>query len=397
MRILFLALDVSLSKQRGDTIHVLELVRSMSLLGHDVGLIVGADGPVRSLLPAQVEVRVARGRDLSVLAGIRAFLGDSPVDVVYERRFSPKMGFAVTALRNLPLVLEVNGILDEELAFQGFPRGRPSAIKARIRKTMIRRVSRIVAVSPSIAQDLVRMYDLDPSRVRVIGNGVNTERFRPMPKGEACARLGYSPAAPRVVFVGNLVGWRDFEVVLRAVARLGAEFPGLEVLLVGSGPEEAAIRSAARSFDGESVRFLGEVSYPEVPVYIAAGDLCLLPERPRDVEISPLKLFEYLACGRPVAASRVRGMNLVESQRVGRLFAPGDSADLSKVLAEMLHDPAGRAAMGARGRDYVERERSWTSVAKKVLQVLEEVAPLPPDRRPMTRMARTQKEGRGTR
>jgi len=373
MRILFLALDVDLSKHRGDTIHAVELARALSLLGHELQLVVGADGSARALLPNEVDVQVARGADLSVFAGIRAFLRKRPADVVYERRFSPKMGFAVASFSQLPLVLEVNGILRDELAFQRGHSRKPSAIKARLRKTMMQKVDRFVAVSPSIAQDLVRTYDLDASRVRVIGNGVTTERFRPMLKAEACARLGYPSEAPRVVFVGNLAGWRDFEAPLNAIVRLKAEFPTLELLIVGAGPEEDAVRSAVRSLGVDGVRFSGEVPYSDVPLYIASGDVCLVPERPRDVEISPLKLFEYLACGRPVIASRVVGMDVVESQRVGRLFMPGDPDDLAKTLADMLNDPAGRALMGSQGRSYVERERSWTSVAAKVLQVLGEV------------------------
>lgn len=372
MRILFLALDVDLAKPRGDTVHAVELARALRQLGHEVSLVVGADGPVRSLLPPDVPVRAIRGPDWRVIRMIRRIARDARPEVIYERRFSPKIGLALRALAGTPIVLELNGILREELSHgAGLPR-RP--VKDRVRAAMLRRVDRFVAVSPAIGEDLVRSFGVDASRVRVVGNGVDTDRFRPIAKEAACGEAGL-PTVPRVVFVGNLVAWRDFEVVLRALRMLRDSIPEAELLIVGGGTEEPRVRERVQELGLDpAVRYVGQVPPERVPLQIAVADIGLLPERPREVDISPLKLFEYLACGRPVVGSRVRGLELVESMGFGRLSAPGDEAEMAIALRGLFANEAARRAAGERGRSYVERERSWTAVAARVTEVLLEAS-----------------------
>jgi glycosyltransferase involved in cell wall biosynthesis len=107
-----------------------------------------------------------------------------------------------------------------------------------------------------------------------------------------------------------------------------------------------------------------------VPFYITAADLCLLPERVRTVEISPLKLFEYLACARPVVAFDVPGLALIEELGVGRLVPAGDAVAMATAIRTLLADNALRRQMGSKGREFVERERSWRGVAERVSKVL---------------------------
>src|SRR3990172_7627056 len=133
MRILFLALDIGLVHQRGDTIHAVELARALDLMGHGVTLVVGANGSARKLLPPHVDVHVARGSNWRVVRAIREFAPQVRAEVVYERRFSPKIGTAVRALVGAPLVLEVNGILREELSHGGGSVLKPRLVKDRIR------------------------------------------------------------------------------------------------------------------------------------------------------------------------------------------------------------------------------------------------------------------------
>jgi len=377
MRILFLALDVDLSKQRGDTIHVVELARAWRALGHDVAVLVGSDGPARALLPFDVVFHVAHGSGWNILATVLSVLRGFPAEVIYERRYTPKIGYVVHFLSRLPYVMEVNGVLKDELAFQNRRVSNLAFVKDRVRTFLLRRVDRFVAVSRAVAQDLVSSYGVDSSMVRVIGNGVNTERFRPIDKQEACRRLGLDAGRPRLLFVGNIVPWRDFDVMVHAMVSLTRESPDPELLIVGTGQERGRIEAMVRDSGlSDRVRFLGEVPHEEVPLFIGSADFCLLPAKRWSVDISPLKLFEYLACGRPVVASRVPGMELVEAEGVGRLVQPGDPKDLASALVDLLRDPEARRSMGARGRTFVEKERSWDAVAARVVAVLEEAAGL---------------------
>lgn len=372
MRILFLALDVDLARQRGDTVHATELAQALAGLGHEVALIVGASAGV-STANGGVRVHRATGSDLAILRSLRAIHRSHPFDVVYERRTTPKICLAVRFRAGVPVVLEVNGILRDELGFQGRPRAErgDAWIRDAIRGAMFRRVDAFVAVGQAIRDDLVASYHVDRSRVHVIGNGVNVERFRPMPKASACERVGLDPAAPRIAFAGNLVPWRDLDALLDAFAIVRERLPMAHLLILGDGQERERLAHRAEAQFGPAVTFAGEVPYAAVPEYLNAADVCALPEKVRTLDVSPLKLYEYMACARPVVAFDVPGLGWIEQAGVGLLAPPGDARELGRAMLELLMDPLTRSDVGARGRAYVEREASWSRVARDVGAILE--------------------------
>jgi len=116
------------------------------------------------------------------------------------------------------------------------------------------------------------------------------------------------------------------------------------------------------------VRFVGPVVYEEVPRHIAAADVCTAPmtrERLRSGS-SAIKVYEYLACGRPVVASRIPGLEFLESEDLGKLVPPEDAHALAAALEGVLSDAAWRRAAGERGRAFVLEHASWAAVAARV-------------------------------
>jgi len=301
----------------------------------------------------------------------------SAIDIVYERRSTPKIGFAVKTRRRIPLVMEINGILRDELHFQGRADGRTvrGLLKDRLRGALFRRVDGFIVVSEGIKDDLVARHGVDPRRVLVVGNAVNTTRFQPIAKQSACRRLELESERPRAVFVGNLVEWRDFESLLQATRLLLETVPMFELLVVGDGPARGSFEARAKALlPARTVRFAGEVPHTDVPFHIAASDFGLLPERVRSLDISPLKLFEYLSCGRPVVAFDVPGLDIVRTLGTGILVPPGDPGTLAAAMARLIGSPELVREMGRTGRAFVERERSWSSVARKTSAYLAEKA-----------------------
>ncbi len=374
MRILFLALDINLARQRGDTVHVIELAAAFSRLGHDVALVVGSAPKVPILLPKEVSVATVRGADLQVLAAVRRIANRFSPQITYERRTTPKIGFALRTLSRLPVVMELNGVLRDELLFQGreVESSMQARAKKRLRGIMLRRLDAFVAVSNAAKEDLVQTYGVSEARIRVIGNGVNLERFRPLRKGESSAATGLEDHRPRAVFIGNLVAWRDLKGMIDAFSLVLRHIPEAQLVVVGEGPERSQVEEWARSsLPRGSFLFPGEIPYDRVPHWIGAADVGMLPEHVRTVDISPIKLFEYLASARPVVAFDVAGLAFLRSLDLGRLVPPGDIPSFGQALAELLSDSDLRSQMGMRGREYVERERSWESVAMSVVRVMD--------------------------
>lgn len=277
-------------------------------------------------------------------------------------------------------MLEVNGILEDETRAQARSPKVRTMLKSRIRRFMLKGAARIIAVSRGIQDHLVTGYRLDPRCVVVVPNGANTTLFRQLDKGSCRREVGLARDGPVICFVGNMVRWQGVDVLVRAVAQLKSRTPALIALLVGAGPERDRLRSLASSLGvSHNVRFVGPVAYEKVPIYIGASDVCLAPfEQSR--KASPIKIFEYLACARPVIASDVDEIGeFLRSCGGGLVVPPNNVSAVADAIFQLLADPIESAAMGARGAEVVLAERSWLNTARRVGAVLEDIRMGPAD------------------
>jgi len=170
-------------------------------------------------------------------------------------------------------------------------------------------------------------------------------------------------------FAGSFYGYEGLDVLLDAFARLAARDPALGLLLLGGGPQEAALRErASRLGVSERVVFTGRVPHQEVARYYDLLDALVYPRRSiRLTElVTPLKPLEAMAQGRIVLASDVGGhRELVRDGETGFLFPAGDADALAQAIATALERRADWLRIAANARRFVEAERNWAaSVAR---------------------------------
>jgi glycosyltransferase involved in cell wall biosynthesis len=149
-------------------------------------------------------------------------------------------------------------------------------------------------------------------------------------------------------------------------------------ILVGDGEQEPLLRQKVREYKLEQeIKFTGRVTYEQVVYYINACDIAIAPftkERNSIIGVSPLKVYEYLACGRPVIASRLDGIKeVIEEGKCGYLFEPGDAEELAKRIIQSYQERDALQEMGLRGRRLVENKYSWRMTAKRIVKVLNEI------------------------
>ena len=219
----------------------------------------------------------------------------------------------------------------------------------------------VVAISRALAARLVAAHpSLDPALLRVEHDGVDLGRFRDAPSAPAArARLGWGEASLTAGYAGHLYAGRGVETILALAAR----FPGVAFKLMGGEPEAVLrVRGEALARGLANVELLGFVPNQALPLYLAACDVLLMPYGRRvqasggsetGAFASPLKMFEYMAAGRAILASRLPGVLEVLHDENAVLCEPDDLESWAAGLARVAEEGA-RARVGARARADVE-------------------------------------------
>ena len=234
-----------------------------------------------------------------------------------------------------------------------------------IEKTAVEAADRVIAVSATMREDILAHFRVDPSKVIVIHNGIDPERFRPTDKRDALD--GFGVRTPYVLFVGRITDQKGIFHLLEAATRLP---PGVQVVLCASAPDtpeiEARLRRAVSAHP--NVVWINEMVPHDVVTQLyshAAVFAC-----PSVYEPFGLINLEAMACETPVVASAVGGiLEVVVDGETGLLVEPARPDVLAEALTRVLANPALGRSMGRAGRRRVETRFSWSSVAERTEQV----------------------------
>jgi glycosyltransferase involved in cell wall biosynthesis len=210
--------------------------------------------------------------------------------------------------------------------------------------------AKTVAVSEAVRAELLSEGAVEPSRIVVIRNGVDAQRFTAVDAARARAALGVPGDGLVVGAAGRLARVKGFDVLLSALARVRRSGVGALLTIAGDGPEREALQlRAARLGIAASVRFLG--GRRDVVNVYSASDVVVLPSRQ---EGSPNALLEAMSCGRATVSAAVGGVpELVEHGRSGLLVGANDADALAAGIRRLLSDAGERRRMGEAARQRV--------------------------------------------
>lgn len=377
MKITYVCTDpgVPVFGTKGASIHVQEVIRALHTLGHDVTLVarrLGGEAPADLMGVRVVLLPVCPGgtpaaRERWLLdantATRDAVLDAGDCDFVYERHALWSHAPMETARAlGVPGVLEVNApLVQEQSAFRTL-HDVTSASDAAFRS--FGAATSIVAVSESVAQ-YIRSAEPACAPVHVVPNGVNTDRFH--------ARVAPALPAPDLVtigFIGSLKPWHGVEVLLDAFARLHTSHPHTRLLIVGDGPERAALERRASALNiAPHTRFTGAVDAARIPSLVTSMEITTAPyPQIQGCYFSPLKVFEYMACARAVVASRTGQVrDIIRDGVNGVLCEPGDATSLAHALASLVDSPDTRMRLGAAARSDAVASMTWLHVARTIV------------------------------
>jgi glycosyltransferase involved in cell wall biosynthesis len=315
----------------------------------------------------------SRREVLANLLAYARFLDAVKPDVIHVQHPLERVTY-VRTLRTLeprlveaPLVVTAHSFFGEH----------PEALIRQVMAPNLAAASRVIAVSPHIADQAVSL-GVDAQRIRVIRSGVDTDRFAPRDRALARQKLGVAESARLVLFVGNLEPRKQLDVLFRALHQIKPRVPAAQLVIVGSGESAGALdqtqplQKLSVELGLQSVlRFVGRVSEEALLQWYAAADVFVLPS---SSEAQGIVALEAMACGLPVVASAVGGLlGTLDDGHTGYLVPSGGVGPLADRIAGLLEDEPRRTSVGVAARERVVREFSWSRAVADTLQVFSEM------------------------
>ncbi len=363
MRVAYLSADcgIPVFGSKGASVHIQEMVRAMRQQGADVRVVatrIGNPsdddvGAIHAFIPrahsvkdggdqAREEANIAdAGAAREALVSLHA---KWPFDMIYER-YSLWSDAGVSAAQTLgvPLIVEVNApmLLEQEQYRRLALHNRAQQIE----RNVFTQADGLVCVSSGV-RDYAISNGANPGRAIVMGNAVDTARFN---AAIPPADFGMSQGALTIGFSGSLKRWHGVDVMMEAFRMIVAKAPHAKLLVVGEGPERGWIEGFARGAGIESsVTMAGWIGHPDMPAALTAMDIVLAPyPETADFYFSPLKVFEYLAAGRPMVASRIGQIaEVIKHGETGILTQPGNAEALAEAVLALVADPPRMKRLG---------------------------------------------------
>ena len=392
MKICYVAVDVVIPHYRGASTHVYEVAKNLVKLGNEVHVIsrrLDREQPKHERLDGIYVHRIFRGiisslpgssytslskenqrsssvsklyaLYLSTLYTAYAGLATSRLinryggDVILERETSLGAGAIASTLTGKPMVLEIIGPNYSKFSFK--------------------RATKIIAYTRTMIKDKV-----SDDKLFLITAAADTDIFKPDMASRLLIRKKYGLEPFFVIgYVGTFFNWHGLEETVEASRKILQAAPDTRFLMVGPYFEDTA-RLAEKHGVSPSFIFTGPVDYSDVPKYINAADILIAPYNPNKSELrakyglgSPLKVFEYMACGKPVITTCVEPITkVIRDGETGLLIPPGDSEALANAILMLMRDAVMAERMGAEALREVENNYSWKSLVEKIEHLLEE-------------------------
>jgi glycosyltransferase involved in cell wall biosynthesis len=411
MKILYLCPDLGIPVlgHKGASIHVRQMVLALQRAGHQVTLIAQILNKSPWEKPAEMNVPVIQVRPSSAtssaVAAFRNFNQDlalensfpgelrrilynhdlaedlrrrfenDPPDFIYERAsLYAAAGVVLSKLFKVPLLLELNAPLAlEQSAYRATGFGE---LVAQAERWALKNADAILVVSSELKNHVTQL-GFAPEKTHIVPNAVDATLFRPSRPDPLVRKKLNLNGGPVLGFVGGLRPWHGIEALPQLLARLTPKYKNLQMVIVGDGQLRGSlVESFNRLNLQDRVRFTGALSHEKVPEIVHQFDVALAPypKLEHDFYYSPLKIYEYMACGIPVAAANVGQIRQVIAHgKTGLLHAPGDLDELTQNCARLISNPNLRTKLGKAASKFVSRRFTWDGNAEYVMTVANQI------------------------
>ena len=407
MKILYLCADLGIPVlgRKGASVHVRELVAALGRAGHQVVLAAPTlnkspwepparlDSPLWHITPGPAAVAaVAALKEFNARLGVenslpgelrrillnreletelKRRLEAEPPDFIYERASLYSIaGVSLAREFQVPLLLELNAPL--ALEQEAYRATAIEPLAAQTERWVLSRADAVLVVSSELREHAAAA-GVKPERIHLLPNAVSPALFYPAPADAALRARWKLDGGPVIGFVGGLRPWHGVEVLPELLERILPAHPGVRLVVAGDGPLRGDLE---RSLEQRGLRaravITGLLPHEEIPALIRQFDIAVAPyPRPGHAfYFSPLKLFEYMACGIAVVAPELGQISeLVRHGGTGWLYPPGDLKALAGACVQLLADATLRRNLGQAAAKFIHNGFTWDQNAARVVQL----------------------------
>ncbi len=323
------------------------------------------------------------GADLSMVQSLGSQLGRVP-DVVHSHTWYTNLAGHLSGLFHDTAHVVTAHSLEPHRPWKAEQLGGGYALSSWAERTAYEGADAVIAVSDGMREAVLSSYtDLDPAKVHVVRNGIDTEEFRPDPSTAALTRIGVDPQRTSVVFVGRITRQKGLIHLVRAAARI---HPDAQIVLLAGAPDTPEIAAEFEEAFAELQRSRGGVVW--VPQMLPRAEVRQMLTHatvfacPSVYEPLGIVNLEAMACETAVVASAVGGIPEVVVDGQTGLLVPYDpdraddplfitdfEATFADRINELLADPERAHRFGVAGRQRCKAEFSWESIAAQTVDV----------------------------
>lgn len=273
-------------------------------------------------------------------------------------------------LSKRPMVLD----LHDPWSGHPFSRSPIQLLKTGIMRYVINNVDMIVTAHRALIDLVSAINKRKP--VTLIPNGVDMDIFRSRsPNPTLMKVLNLSSQDTVVGFSGHITEEKGLDLLVEAARIITKNNKRIKFLVIGDGPIRTEMETLVDNRGLKSYFiFTGFLKVEALVEYLSLADICVAPYKPMPhygimkIE-TPLKVVQYMAMGKPVIMSKVSEKNVVSWSNGGILIDPGNPKKLAEAITNLIEDQKARKMMGQKGRDYVEHNLRWSSIAKKLTEI----------------------------
>jgi glycosyltransferase involved in cell wall biosynthesis len=383
MKILMAAPAIMIPESIAQSVHQQQFAKNLVEMGHDLHLLCRRP-PGMEEEEGGVTYHRVMSEDfplkrivftLDAVRQMRKLVDKERFDVIHDRGYLfGAVGTKVGLEKRIPTVLQIDDDWVETEAMASRITSTPVYKMSALAwcRSLMKKSKVMFAVSETLRNLVSERWDADAKRISIVPNGVELETFRPdaEPLG---VRKELGLEGKRVVcFVGALGPWHGLENLIQSIPCVLEDVPDAEFLLVGAMKEfgTSQLAEMAKEYGvSNKMHLLGRKLPSEVPRILVESDVAVAPYPARDFGFSPLKLFEYMACGVPIVCSDLPSTReIVENDRNGLLVPPEDKDSLAEAIVRILVDGNLGRRLSVEGLRRVS-SFSWKESTKKLVNV----------------------------